>query len=59
MPAMKRTVKDSVFTFLFRQPFYTRLLYLALHPEDVGVAEKGGCCYHEYAVQSERDHGDP
>lgn len=40
MPEMKRTVKDSVFTFLFRQPFYTRLLYLALHPEDVSVTEE-------------------
>ena len=40
MPEMRRTVKDSVFTFLFRQPFYTRLLYLALHPEDVTVTEE-------------------
>lgn len=34
MADMKRNVKDSVFTYLFKQPEYTRQLYLALHPED-------------------------
>ena len=36
---MKYTVKDSVFTYLFRQPEYTRALYLTLHPEDADVRE--------------------
>ena len=27
---MKHTVKDSIFTYLFRQPEYTRQLYLCL-----------------------------
>jgi len=36
---MKYTVKDSVFTFLFKQPEYTRKLYLALHPEDPEIKE--------------------
>ncbi|MBE7003589.1 MAG: hypothetical protein E7425_04785 [Ruminococcaceae bacterium] len=31
--------KDSVFTYLFRQPEYTRELYLSLHPEDTDVTE--------------------
>ncbi len=39
MPNMKYTVKDSVFTFLFRLPEYTRQLYLVLHPEDTEVKE--------------------
>ena len=39
MADMKRSVKDSVFTYLFRQPEYTRQLYLALHPEDTDVKE--------------------
>ena len=39
MPEMKRTAKDSVFTYLFKQPMYTRQLYLALHPEDTAVTE--------------------
>ena len=39
MAEMKRSVKDSVFTYLFRQPEYTRQLYLALHPEDTDVKE--------------------
>ena len=39
MPDMNRSVKGSVFTFLFKQPEYTRQLYLALHPEDTGVKE--------------------
>ena len=37
MSNMKRSVKDSVFTYLFRQPEYTRALYLSLHPEDDAV----------------------
>lgn len=40
MPEMRRAVKDSVFTYLFKQPEYTRLLYLALHPEDKDVTEQ-------------------
>jgi len=39
MPKMKYTVKDSVFTFLFKQPEYARELYLALHPEDTDITE--------------------
>lgn len=39
MAEMKRSVKDSVFTYLFKQPEYTRQLYLALHPEDADVKE--------------------
>lgn len=39
MAEMKRSVKDSVFTYLFKQPEYTRQLYLALHPEDTDVKE--------------------
>ena len=31
---MKRTVKDSVFTHLFRDVNYTFKMYQALHPED-------------------------
>ena len=40
MPNMKRTVKDSVFTYLFSDPHYARELYLYLHPEDTGVTEE-------------------
>ena len=39
MSDMRYAVKDSVFTYLFKQPEYTRLLYLALHPEDTDVTE--------------------
>lgn len=39
MPAMKRNIKDSVFTYLFKQPEYLRQLYLVLHPEDSDVTE--------------------
>ena len=39
MAEMRRSVKDSVFTYLFKQPEYTRQLYLALHPEDTSVQE--------------------
>ena len=39
MPEMKRTFKDSVFTYLFSEPQYMRELYLYLHPEDSDVTE--------------------
>ena len=39
MAEMKYTAKDSVFSFVFRQPENTRQLYLALHPEDTDVTE--------------------
>ena len=39
MSEPKRAVKDSLFTFLFSQPEYTRQLYLTLHPEDQDVTE--------------------
>lgn len=40
MPDMRRAVKDSVFTYLFKQPEYARQLYLSLHPEDTDVTEQ-------------------
>lgn len=40
MAEMKYTAKDSVFSFIFKQPENTRQLYLALHPEDTGVTEE-------------------
>ena len=40
MPDMKRTVKDSLFSFIFKEPEYTRKLYLSLHPEDSDVREE-------------------
>lgn len=39
MAELKRSVKDSLFTYLFKQPEYTRQLYLSLHPEDQDVTE--------------------
>ena len=39
MADMKYTAKDSVFSFIFRQPENPRHLYLTLHPEDVDVTE--------------------
>lgn len=36
---MKYTIKDSVFTYLFRQPKYALQLYQSLHPEDTHVKE--------------------
>lgn len=39
MAEMRYTIKDSVFTFVFKQPEYARKLYLALHPEDTDVTE--------------------
>lgn len=40
MPEMKRTVKDSVFTYLFSDPTYACELYQYLHPEDTSVTEQ-------------------
>jgi len=34
---MKRKIKDSVFTYLFKQPEYRFELYKALHPEDTTI----------------------
>lgn len=39
MSEMRYAIKDSVFTFVFKQPEYARKLYLALHPEDTDVTE--------------------
>lgn len=39
MADMRRTIKDSVFTYLFRQPAYTLELYRTLHPEDTDTTE--------------------
>lgn len=39
MPELKRSVKDSVFTLMFREPKYALQLYQALHPEDTDVTE--------------------
>ena len=39
MSEMRYTVKDSVFTYVFKQPECARKLYLALHPEDTAVTE--------------------
>ena len=39
MADMKYAAKDSVFSFIFRQPENTRRLYLTLHPEDSDVTE--------------------
>ena len=39
MADMKYTAKDSVFSFIFRQPENTRRLDLTLHPEDADVTE--------------------
>lgn len=40
MPTMKRTIKDSVFSYLFHEPRYTKRLYQSLHPEDADVREE-------------------
>ena len=40
MENLKRNVKDSVFTYLFSFPEYTRELYQCLHPEDSDIQEK-------------------
>ena len=39
MAEIRRSIRDSVFTYLARQPEYTRELYLALHPEDADMTE--------------------
>ena len=39
MAEPKRTIKDSIFTFLFGEPEYTMELYQALHPEDTTVKD--------------------
>ncbi len=39
MADMKREIKDSVFTYLFRQPEYMLKLYQTLHPEDTSTTE--------------------
>ena len=40
MPDMKRTIKDSLFSYIFKDPAYMRKLYLSLHPEDTDVREE-------------------
>ena len=40
MPKMKHTAKDSVFSYIFREPENLRQLYLALHPEDTDITEE-------------------
>lgn len=40
MAELKHTVKDSVFSFIFRDPGNRRKLYLALHPEDTDITEE-------------------
>ena len=40
MSELKRNVKDSLFTYLFKQPEYAKQLYLALHPEDTNVQDE-------------------
>ena len=39
MAEPKRTIKDSILTFLFGEPEYTMELYQALHPEDTTVKD--------------------
>lgn len=40
MPKMKRNIKDSVFTLMFKQPEYALQLYQTLHPEDADATEE-------------------
>ena len=40
MPELKHTVKDSVFSYIFRQPENVRELYRALHPEDTDIRDE-------------------
>ena len=40
MPKMKYTLKDSVFTFIFKQPEYTRQLYLAATYKEYAEEQK-------------------
>ena len=42
MPEIKRRIKDSVFTLMFREPKYALQLYQSLHPEDRDVTEEEG-----------------
>jgi len=37
---MKRSIKDSIFTTLFRIPEYSLDMYRSLHPEDTSVTEE-------------------
>lgn len=39
MPDLKRSIKDSVFTLMFREPKYALQLYQSLHPEDKDATE--------------------
>ncbi len=39
VPIMKRTIKDSVFTNLFKEKKYLIQLYQALHPDDKQTTE--------------------
>ena len=39
VPVMKRTIKDSVFTNLFKDKKYLIQLYQALHPDDEQTTE--------------------
>lgn len=39
MSEMKRNIKDSVFTLMFKEPEYALQLYQVLHPEDTDVTE--------------------
>lgn len=39
MQEMKRTIKDSVFTLMFKDPAYAIQLYRTLHPEDTAATE--------------------
>ncbi len=40
MTEPNRQIKDRIFTFMFKQPEYTKALYLQLHPEDTDVKEE-------------------
>lgn len=40
MAEMKRGIKDSVFSYLFRQPEYMLELYRTLHPEDTSATQE-------------------
>ena len=40
MPELKHTVKDSVFSYIFRQPENILELYRALHPEDTEIKDE-------------------
>ena len=40
MPELKHTVKDSVFSYIFRQPENVLELYRTLHPEDTEIKDE-------------------